>query len=254
MRMIKAVLFDMGGVIHVCTRSEERNIWFAKRVLSRLAEYGIVLDTTPEELSARMKVNAEIYKAEVEKTLREMPTEVFWNDYLLKEYNIGRERLSYLSEELSFLYDYERVCNMRRPNLIETMEKLRDMGLRIGVISNIVSTTIVSHFMKEYGLEKYLDCVLDSANTGIRKPDASIFRLAEAAMQLNPDEMAYVGDTISRDVRGVRNAGWKIAIQIPCESTARRDACMKGLGYAPDYLIEDLMEIPAIIAKHNQNA
>lgn len=252
--MIKAVLFDMGGVLHICSRSEERNLWFAKRVLSRLGEYGIHLDTTPEELNARMQVNAEIYKAEVQETLREKPTDVFWNDYLLREYNIGRERLAYLSEELSFLYDYERVCNMRRPNLIETMEKLKSMGLRIGVISNIVSTTIVSHFMKEYGLEKYMDCVLDSANTGIRKPDAGIFRLAEAALGLNPDELAYVGDTLSRDVRGVRNAGWKIAIQIPCESTARRDTCMEGLGYAPDYLIDDLLEIPPIIAEFNRNA
>jgi len=252
--MIKAVLFDMGGVVHICSRSEERNLWFAKRVLNRLSEYGIHLDTTPEELNERMQVNAEIYKAEVQVSLQEKPTDVFWNDYLLREYNIGRERLAYLSEELSFLYDYERVCNMRRPNLIETMEKLKSMGLRIGVISNIVSTTIVSHFLKEYGLEKYMDCVLDSANTSIRKPDAGIFRLAEAALDLKPDELAYVGDTLSRDVRGVRNAGWKIAIQIPCESTARRDAGMEGLGFAPDYLIEDLLEIPPIIAEFNRKA
>ena len=252
--MIKAVLFDMGGVLHVCRHSEERNLWFAKRVLGRLSEYGIHLDTSPEELDARMRVNAAIYKSEVETSLREMPTEIFWNDYLLREYYIGRERLSYLSEELSFLYDYERVINMRRPNLIETMEKLKSMGMRMGVISNIVSKTIVPHFMKEYGLEKYLDCILDSANTGIRKPDASIFRIAEAAMQLKPEELAYVGDTISRDVRGVRNAGWKIAIQIPCESTACRDVCMKGLGYAPDYIIEDLLEIPRIIAEFNRQS
>lgn len=252
--MIKAVLFDMGGVLHVCSGSPEREIWFAKRVLSRLAEYGIVLNTTPEELNTRMRANAKVYKAEVEASRREMSTEIFWNDYLLRDYNIGRERLTYLSEELSFLYDYERVCNMRRPNLIKTMEELRAMGIRIGVISNIVSKTLVPHIMKEYGLEKYLECVLDSANTGIRKPDAGIFRLAEEAMQLTPDEMAYVGDTLSRDVRGVRNAGWKIAIQIPCDSTPARDAGVAGMGYAPDYLIEDLSEIPPIIAEFNRRA
>ena len=123
--MIKAVLFDMGGVLHVTSSTAEREIWFAKRVLSRLAEYGIILDTTPEELNARMRANAKVYKAEVELSRREMSPEIFWNDYLLRDYGIDRERLSFLAEELCFLYDYERVCNMRRPNLVETMEKNR---------------------------------------------------------------------------------------------------------------------------------
>ena len=81
----------------------------------------------------------------------------------------------------------------------------------------------------------------------------AVLSVTEAKMK-NPLALAYVGDTISRDVRGVRNAGWKIAIQIPCESTARRDAGMEGLGYAPDYLIDDLLEIPPIIAEFNRNA
>ena len=30
--MIRAVLFDLGGTIHVCSSSEERKIWFANDI------------------------------------------------------------------------------------------------------------------------------------------------------------------------------------------------------------------------------
>lgn len=247
--MIEAVLFDLGGTLHVPRNTPERSVWFAKRLIDRLEEYGIRLETTPEQLSELLRVNSEIYKREAELSLKELPSEIIWNDYFLQDFQIGRERLRPMAEELSFLYDYERPSNMRRGNLVECMESLKAQGVRLGVISNIISRSIVPHFMMEYGLENYMECVITSADTGIRKPSAEIFRLAERAMNLKPSELAYVGDTISRDVRGVRNAGWKLMIQIENPLVAHRDAKMQGLGYEPDYKIKDLMEIPEIIAR-----
>ena len=121
----------------------------------------------------------------------------------------------------------------------------------MGLISNIISKSIVPHFVAEYGLSEFMECVLTSAGTGIRKPDPAIFRMAEAALGLKPEELAYVGDTLSRDVRGTRAAGWRLAIQIYSPGAARRDAGMAELGYRADYNIADLMEIPGIIVREN---
>ena len=250
--MIRAVLFDLGGTLHVCSTTEERKLWFARRLLSRLSEYGIRLDISERELSEQLQVNAERYKREAEESLRELPPEIVWNDYYLREQALGRDTLKPIAEELSFLYDYERVCNMRRPHLIACMDALRADGLRLGVISNILSRSVVPHFMAEYDLGSRMECVLTSAGTGIRKPDAAIFRLAEERMGLSPDEMAYVGDTLSRDVWGVRGAGWRLAIQIYSPTAARRDRGMAELGYKADHNITDLMEIPGIIRKVNE--
>ncbi|MCR4883157.1 MAG: HAD hydrolase-like protein, partial [Clostridiales bacterium] len=85
----------------------------------------------------------------------------------------------------------------------------------------------------------------------IRKPDPAIFRLAEQQMHLQPEEMAYVGDTLSRDVRGVRNACWRLAIQIYSPTAAKRDKGLAELGVHPDYNITDLSEIPGIIRTEN---
>lgn len=249
--MIRAVVFDLGGTLHLCSGSAERKLWFARRLISRLGEYGISLDIGPEALAAQLEENAAQYKRDVEASLREMDPVVIWNDYYLRQQKLGREALAPIAEELSFLYDYERVCNLRRPHLIDCMEALRGDGLRLGLISNIISRSIVPHFVAEYGLTPYMECVITSAGTGIRKPDPAIFRLAEQELGLRPEELAYVGDTLSRDVRGVRAAGWKLAIQIYSPSAARRDAGLAEQGYRADYNITDLMQIPGIIAREN---
>ena len=60
---------------------------------------------------------------------------------------------------------------------------------------------------------------------------------------------AYVGDTISRDVLGTRNAGWAMMIQIRNPAIAHRDTGMEHSGYTPDALIEDLAEIPSLLKR-----
>ena len=68
-------------------------------------------------------------------------------------------------------------------------------------------------------------------------------------MGLKPEELCYVGDTISRDVIGTRNAGWAMMIQIRNPSIAHRDAGLEHSGYMPDALIEDLAEIPSVLKR-----
>lgn len=249
--MIRAVLFDLGGTLHTSDKPAGRDVWFAKRILDRLEDYGIHLPAEPAELAAKFAVTGEVYKHHSEETLRESPGAVIWSEFYLDGYGLTREQLEPMAEELSFLYDYERVRNMRRPALVETMQSLRDMGLQLGIISNIISTSVVPHFLREYGLYDMMDCVITSSQVGVRKPSADIFRVAEQQLGLKPEELAYVGDTLSRDVRGVRNAGWKLMIQIRNPSIAHRDAGIDPNVVKPDYLIDDLAEIPAIIRKEN---
>ena len=250
--MIKAVLFDLGGTLHTADSPAGRDVWFARRLLDRLADYGIALEAEPEALARLLHENSEIYKHSSEQTPRELPAAQIWSQYLLRDFGLTEVQLAPMAEELSFLYDYERVRVMRRPHLAQTLARLQDMGLRMGVISNIISTSVVSHFLREYGVEQYMECVILSSETGIRKPSPEIFRVAEQQLGLKPEELAYVGDTISRDVRGVRNAGWRCMIQIRNPGVAHRDRGLEHSGFAPDYLIEDLAEIPAILIKENQ--
>lgn len=249
--MIKAVLFDLGGTLHTASSPPGREEWFARRLLERLEDYGIRLGVSPEILAAKLRENGEAYKRASEEDLRELPSAEIWSDWYLRDWSVGRERLAPIAEELSFLYDYERMRVMRRPYIKETFDALREQGMRLGLISNIISLSVAPHFLEEYGVRSYMDCVVLSNATGIRKPSAEIFRVAERQLGLGPEELAYVGDTLSRDVQGVRNAGWRLMIQIRNPGAARRDKGLENTGLAPDYLIEGLEEIPAIIRAEN---
>jgi len=249
--MIKAILFDLGGTLHTSDKPPGRDIWFAARLISRLSDYGIRIEDSPKELAAYLDVSGEEYKHLSELFLRELPADQIWADHYLKKYGISREEISICAEELSFLYDYERVRIMRRPHLKETFDELREMGIRTGIISNIISRSVVPHFLAEYGILDQMECIITSSGTGIRKPDPGIFRAAEDKLGLKPCELAYVGDTISRDIRGTRNAGWKLMIQISNPSIAFRDAGLEQSGYKADRVITDLSEIPAILREEN---
>jgi putative hydrolase of the HAD superfamily len=52
-----------------------------------------------------------------------------------------------------------------------------------------------------------VECVIDSGNVGVMKPDPRIFHLALEAMNLAPDDTWYVGDMPGIDVIGARKAG-----------------------------------------------
>lgn len=245
--MIKAVLFDLGGTLHTAEKPKGRDVWFAERLIGRLSDYGIQIDDTPQGLAEYLNASAEAYKHASELSRRELPADEIWADYYLKKYNISKEAIGICAEELSFLYDYERVKIMRRPHLQEMFHELKEMGLRTGMISNIISRSVVPHFLAEYGILDQMDCIVTSSETGIRKPDPGIFRVAEERLGLRPDELAYVGDTISRDIMGTRNAGWKLMIQISNPSIAFRDAGLEDSGFKADKVVTDLMEIPPIL-------
>lgn len=250
--MIQAVLFDLGGTLHTSDSPAGWDVRYAARLLERLADYGIRLELSPDALALLLKTNCEAYKHHTEQILRELPAAEIWSDYYLRGLGVSRETLEPIAEELSFRYDYDRTRVLRRPHLKQTIDALRDMGIRMGLISNIISTSVAPHFLAEYGIEDAMECVVLSSVTGIRKPDPEIFRVAERAMNLKPEQLAYVGDTLSRDVRGVRNAGWRCMIQIRNPAIAHRDRGLENSGLVPDYLIDDLAEIPAIIQKENQ--
>ena len=250
--MIQAVLFDLGGTLHTSDSPAGWDVRYAARLLERLADYGTRLELSPDALALLLKTNCEAYKHHTEQILRELPAAEIWSDYYLRGLGVSRETLEPIAEELSFRYDYDRTRVLRRPHLKQTIDALRDMGIRMGLISNIISTSVAPHFLAEYGIDDAMECVVLSSVTGIRKPDPEIFRVAERAMNLKPEQLAYVGDTLSRDVRGVRNAGWRCMIQIRNPAIAHRDRGLENSGLVPDYLIDDLAEIPAIIQKENQ--
>jgi putative hydrolase of the HAD superfamily len=87
----------------------------------------------------------------------------------------------------------------------ETLSALRGRGYRLAVVSNADGR--VRTLLDKAQLASFLDCILDSAEIGIEKPDRRIFLAAAEKLGLPASSCAYVGDIYEIDILGARGAG-----------------------------------------------
>jgi putative hydrolase of the HAD superfamily len=103
-----------------------------------------------------------------------------------------------------------------RHDAAETLKKLHALGYKLGVISNTDSLDFVTKRLYNNGIYQYFEpnCIYLSCASQCRKPNKNIFLEACKDIDCQPNEVVYVGDTISRDVIGSKNAGLKACIRI----------------------------------------
>ena len=92
-------------------------------------------------------------------------------------------------------------------NTIETLQKLKDDGYKIGLISNTLPNT--RYVLKRFDLEKYFDTIILSPEVGLSKPDKRIYEIAINNLNLKPQELLFIGDEYQADVQGPRSVGIK---------------------------------------------
>jgi putative hydrolase of the HAD superfamily len=245
--VIKAVFFDVGGVLHTSSPDEAQECYFVRETLSTLAKYGQEINAAPEEFIEKLKTRAKEYKKWSEETTTELPGAEIWHSFYLKDFKADPEKVARCAEYLCYLYDGKKSKITPRPHLAETVEALGRMGMRQGIISNIISRTFVPECLKNYGIENFMECVIMSSVVGRRKPASEIFEAATRALGLGAADCAFVGDRLSRDVIGAKKAGFGCMIQIRHEPSIAKDRAFESLGYRPDFTIDDLAEIPGIV-------
>jgi putative hydrolase of the HAD superfamily len=86
-----------------------------------------------------------------------------------------------------------------------TLESLRSMGLSVGVCSNWGWE--LNAFLDEVGLLALVDVGVTSARAGARKPHPDIYGASLRALEVDPAEVVFVGDSWEPDVRGPRRMG-----------------------------------------------
>jgi HAD superfamily hydrolase (TIGR01509 family) len=98
------------------------------------------------------------------------------------------------------------------PGSLEALARLRQMGLRMAVVSN--SDGSVGQSLTRAGFGELVEFVIDSHELGVAKPDPVIFQTALERMQLTAGRAWYVGDSIFHDMAGADAAGLGRAILV----------------------------------------
>ena len=91
------------------------------------------------------------------------------------------------------------------PGAVECLTRLREAGVRIGVVSNADGR--IETALERAGLAALLDVIVDSGVVGVAKPDPKIFDFALVPLDLAPEQTWYLGDTVAYDMVAADAAG-----------------------------------------------
>ena len=251
--MIKSVMFDMGGTLEDIWVDAESEKAAIVKLMEMLESYGFHIDMSYEDFKEEIDQGWVRYGLYRDATGIECKPIEIWCDYILKNFPFSRDLLEPHCEEIAHMWEITHYHRKLRPRVKEMLDELRSMGLKLGVISNTAALYQVFDSLKEYGIREYFSDVTLSSVTGMRKPGVDIFNVSLLQMQAAPEESAYIGDTISRDIIGSMKAGYGLSIQILSKLTREKDLGVDPK-YIPPYRIEDIYDVAEIIRKVNETA
>lgn len=132
---------------------------------------------------------------------------------------------------------FERIAWRAYPEVPRVLERLRDAGYHLGVISN--ADHALPSMLSESGLADFFETVTYSFDAGAEKPDPRIFRRAIATAGAAPERAVHVGDSFDQDYVGARAVGLHAVLLVregrppaPCPTVPGLDGLLEMLGAA----------------------
>lgn len=125
------------------------------------------------------------------------------------------------------------------PHVIQTLQKLKDSGLSLGMITSANKPKIL-HLIEATGLQGYFDYIITSDDVQNLKPHHEPFEKALAHFSVSPSKCLMVGDT-EPDIAGARNA--KIDSVGVTYGTLGKEI----IQYHPTYTIDSFPELLGVI-------
>ncbi len=105
---------------------------------------------------------------------------------------------------------YERRHLIPRADALETLSRVKNAGLRTGLISDC------SHPLPEVWPDtpfaRLIDVPVFSCDVGVRKPDPHIYHLACSRLGVPPQQCLYVGDGGSQELTGASQVGMRAVL------------------------------------------
>jgi len=166
--MIKAVIFDVGGVLH--TNNSNAVDQDIRRTLK--------LDDEMYNKSYK-NCSSALRKGNINET-------TFWQEVIQLSGTTEQ-----LPDESLFLRTFKKTFVINQ-DVLSLVESLKKSGYNVSVLSN----TIPSHaeFNRKHGLYNGFDQVVLSTEVGMEKPDAEIYIYTLKALNVKPEEAVFVDD------------------------------------------------------------
>ncbi len=243
---IDMVFFDFGGTLDIYPKDRASVDLSCRKMAEILIESGVseISEYTNDRFREKVLDGLNRYKKWRLDGLIELSPEELWKDFILDDIKISQSVLDNIGEDLTFLIDTGFFKRRAREETRDVLEEIRKKGFRMGIISNVLSRGQVGHSMNEYGITDYFDTVVMSASFGRRKPHPEIFNYACRKANVEPENVVYIGNSPSKDIRGAKDSGIGCAVLIDYEFNSPQDR-----GPEPDYRISDLRGLLPVLDK-----
>ena len=162
--MIKAVLFDFGGVL---STSGKRG--FIRQILAEL--YEVPID----------QLHAETFQGD-------------WRRNKVDDVDVlnslNQEFGAHVTPEMFYAVAEGEV--LRSPEVYSLAAQLRAAGIKTGILSNIFSVT--AKYLREHGFYDDFDPIVLSCEEGYAKPDPELYEAAVTRLGVRPEEILLIDD------------------------------------------------------------
>ena len=228
--MIKTIFFDLDDTLLDFTRSE------ASALRRALMEAGAPAEQ--EVLDRYHVINQRQWELLEEGVLTREQVKSRRFHILFAELGISCVKVETVKDR------YEKYLAEGRWLLPGAEELLKELAPRYRLcLASNGSAAIQYSRLKLAGIGHYFDRIFISEELGANKPDKAFFdRCFEALPEVDTAEILMVGDSLTSDIRGGRNAGIRTCWFNPHGKPA-------GTNIRPDHTITALEQLPALLAR-----
>ncbi len=227
--MIKNILLDLDNTILDFNAAERAAL------IKTLENLGLEPDGKMLERYSEINLSQWKLLEKGEITLPELKIrryQLFFDEYGVKE--SAADAAKYYEGQLGFGWFFMDGAE----ELLEILYK----KYRLYIVSNGI-TAVQTRRIEGTGIDKYMSGIFLSQEVGTVKPNKEFFDYCfEHAKELVKEECVIVGDSLSSDIRGGKNAGIKTVWFNPKGEKAPEEL-------TPDYEFGNLLELPGILEK-----
>lgn len=181
---IKALMVDVDGVL-VDGRSEDGRHWQA----SIEEDLGFTSDALHQHFFAPHWEDIVLGRAE-----------------LMEHLTVALQKIAPHVRATQFVsYWLDRDSRLAAPLLAE-LASFRAAGTKVYLATNQEHLR-AAYLMDQLGLAAHVDGIFYPAALGAKKPDAEFFTKVEAAVELSPDELLLIDDSL-QNIQAALDAGW----------------------------------------------
>jgi putative hydrolase of the HAD superfamily len=205
--LLKGALFDLGETLmHLTVTWEQVRGWRMKAIYEAFTEHELAL-----ELGDVKREYLRLHEEESEYAARTLE-EIEIRESFVKLFDrlgVKPEQQPEMEDLVKRFFALEAESWALFPGIPEMLQQVRDLGLKMGLLSNARNDWAVREIMERLGLTRYFDVILTSAALGVRKPRPEPFREMLKLLGIEAAEAVMVGNSMEADIAGAVPLGIK---------------------------------------------